>query len=423
MSAAAAAPDPGDRCGRRLPGSSRRVRLRRSLGVRCAEARQCPDALMGIALHATATAASGAEHGGTHGARRDGAIRDVAPPQQRVQQRQEGACRKLERAHLRAPAEQERGLQDIERLEARGRELLLHLALGAQVEVARAGVGPHARDRHEAPRAGGLRGACEGEHAVDVERAKGLLRAGLADARAEAAQRHVAAGALKLRLEPLERDDAIGKARMLASERPPRDRRHARDVRGLEQRIQGAAAGEPARASQQHEPLLRSHRCTPGNRRRWFSDSLDLRPGCGKAKSTVAGAHGDVAAPRHADIPERVAGTARGRSRVLPFLTARRAPTVAAPVRALKSLPLMVVAALLAPAGALAVTDADRLAVYRDFRTAFDAHHYPDALPLATKLVELTEEQFGASDRALVNPLCNLGTTQYRLGDYKHAED
>src|SRR5437016_1852773 len=85
-----------------------------------------------------------------------------------------------------------------------------------------------------------------------------------------------------------------------------------------------------------------------------------LRPGCGKAKSTVAGAHGDVAAPRHADIPERVPGTARGRLRVLPFLTARRAPTVAAPVRALKRLPLMVVAALLAPAGAPAVTDADR---------------------------------------------------------------
>src|SRR6266699_4501410 len=140
MSAAAAAPDPGARCGRRLPGSSRRVRLRRSLSVRCAEARQCPDALIGIALHATATAASGAEHGSTHSARR---------------------------------------------------------------------------------------------------------------------------------------------------------------------------------------------------------------------------AHGDVAAPRHADIPERVPGTARGRSRVLPFLTARRAPTVAAPVRALKRLPLMVAAALLAPAAALAVTDAD----------------------------------------------------------------
>src|SRR5256884_5994907 len=143
MSAAAAAPDPGVQCGRRLSGSSRRARLRRSLSVRCAEARQCPDALMGIALHATATAASGAEHGGTHG----------------------------------------------------------------------------------------------------------------------------------------------------------------------------------------------------------------LRRGCGKAKSTVAGAHGDVAAPRHTDIPERVPGTARGRLRVLPFLTARRAPAVAAPLRALKRLPLMVVAALLAPAG------------------------------------------------------------------------
>src|SRR5205807_5107055 len=169
MSAAAAAADPGDRCCRRLPDSSRRVRLRCSLSVRCAEARQCPDAFIGIALHATATAASGAEHGGTHG----------------------------------------------------------------------------------------------------------------------------------------------------------------------------------------------------------------LRPGCGKAKSTVAGAHGDVAAPRHADIPERVPGTARGRLRVLPFLTARRAPTVAASVRALKRLPLMVVAALLAPAGGAAATDAARPGAHREFRPAVDAHHYP----------------------------------------------
>src|SRR5438477_6338770 len=116
-----------------------------------------------------------------------------------------------------------------------------------------------------------------------------------------------------------------------------------------------------------------------------------LRPGCGKAKSTVAGAHGDVAAPRHADIPERVPGTARGRLRVLPFLTARRAPTVAAPVRALKRLPLMVVAALLAPAGGVAVTDADPPAVYREFRTALAAHPYPDPLPLAPQLVPPTQ--------------------------------
>src|SRR6266403_151669 len=83
----------------------------------------------------------------------------------------------------------------------------------------------------------------------------------------------------------------------------------------------------------------------------------------------------------------------------------------------------MVAAAVLAPAAALAVTDADRVAVYREFRAAFDAHRYPDALPLAEKLVALTQEQYGANGRELVNPLSNLGTTQYRMGDYKDAED
>ncbi len=92
------------------------------------------------------------------------------------------------------------------------------------------------------------------------------------------------------------------------------------------------------------------------------------------------------------------------------------------PVSALKPY-LMVAAALLAPAAALAVTDADRVAVYREFRTAFDAHHYPEALPFAEKLVALTEEQYSSKDRALVNPLCNLATTHYRMGDYKGAED
>src|SRR5689334_6010382 len=40
-----------------------------------------------------------------------------------------------------------------------------------------------------------------------------------------------------------------------------------------------------------------------------------------------------------------------------------------------------------------AVTDADRVRVYHDFRAAFDARKYPDALPFAEKLVALTEEQ------------------------------
>jgi tetratricopeptide (TPR) repeat protein len=91
-------------------------------------------------------------------------------------------------------------------------------------------------------------------------------------------------------------------------------------------------------------------------------------------------------------------------------------------VRRLK-LSLVVAAAVLAPASALAVTDADRVVVYREFRAAFDAHRYPDALPLAEKLVALTQEQYGATDRELVTPLSNLGTTQFRMGDYRDAED
>src|SRR5882757_9502308 len=72
---------------------------------------------------------------------------------------------------------------------------------------------------------------------------------------------------------------------------------------------------------------------------------------------------------------------------------------------------------------ATAVTDADRVQVYHEFRAAFDAKQYKDALPLAEKLVSLTEEQYGGTDRTLVNPLSNLGTTQYRLRDFKSAEE
>ena len=86
-------------------------------------------------------------------------------------------------------------------------------------------------------------------------------------------------------------------------------------------------------------------------------------------------------------------------------------------------LPLLLAAALLAPGAAGAVTDGERFAVYQEFRTAFDAHRYPEALPLAEKLVAMTQEQYGDSDRALINPLSDLGTTQYRLKDYKSAED
>src|SRR5690348_17983583 len=83
---------------------------------------------------------------------------------------------------------------------------------------------------------------------------------------------------------------------------------------------------------------------------------------------------------------------------------------------------LIGMAALAVSVSAAAVTDTERLGVYLQFRAAFDARQYQDALPLAQKLVSLTEEQYGTKDRALVNPLANLGTTQYRLRDYKDAE-
>jgi tetratricopeptide (TPR) repeat protein len=67
-------------------------------------------------------------------------------------------------------------------------------------------------------------------------------------------------------------------------------------------------------------------------------------------------------------------------------------------------------------------TDAARIQVYQQFRQAFDARRYPEALPLAEKLVALTESQLGAEDKALVNPLANLGTVQYRLQNFPAAE-
>lgn len=76
-------------------------------------------------------------------------------------------------------------------------------------------------------------------------------------------------------------------------------------------------------------------------------------------------------------------------------------------------------AGLYAPA--YAVTDADRVAVYKEFRTQFDAKQYAAAQPLAERLVQLTEEQYGADELQLTNPLTNLATVHYKLGNYPAA--
>jgi tetratricopeptide (TPR) repeat protein len=78
--------------------------------------------------------------------------------------------------------------------------------------------------------------------------------------------------------------------------------------------------------------------------------------------------------------------------------------------------------AIALPAGpALAVTDADRLAVYKEFRVQYDSKQYAAAKPLAEKLVQLTEEQYGPEELVLATPLTNLATVNYKLGDFPAA--
>jgi tetratricopeptide (TPR) repeat protein len=83
--------------------------------------------------------------------------------------------------------------------------------------------------------------------------------------------------------------------------------------------------------------------------------------------------------------------------------------------------PVALAVALVLPMAAFAVTDADRIAVYRDFRAQFDARKYAEAQPLAERLVALTEEQYGADELPLTNPLTNLATVHYKLGHYPAA--
>ena len=73
------------------------------------------------------------------------------------------------------------------------------------------------------------------------------------------------------------------------------------------------------------------------------------------------------------------------------------------------------------PLVALAVSDAERIAVYKEFRAQYDAKKYAEAQPLAERLVELTEAQYGSEELPLTNPLTNLATIHYKLGHYAAA--
>jgi tetratricopeptide (TPR) repeat protein len=83
--------------------------------------------------------------------------------------------------------------------------------------------------------------------------------------------------------------------------------------------------------------------------------------------------------------------------------------------------PLSLALCVMLPVAAFAVTDADRVAVYKEFRAQYDAKQYSAAQPFAERLVALTEEQYGSEELQLTNPLTNLATVHYKLGNYPAA--
>jgi tetratricopeptide (TPR) repeat protein len=82
---------------------------------------------------------------------------------------------------------------------------------------------------------------------------------------------------------------------------------------------------------------------------------------------------------------------------------------------------LVAVALAFAVAPTFAVSDAERIEVYKQFLTEFQAKRYVEAQPLAERLVKLTEEQYGPDELQLTNPLTNLATIHYKLGNYPAA--
>ncbi len=90
----------------------------------------------------------------------------------------------------------------------------------------------------------------------------------------------------------------------------------------------------------------------------------------------------------------------------------------------LRMAPGLVCAMLLASPTHSAEQVADeRIATYKEFRSAFDAADYVKALPLAAQVVQQTRSQFGADSLELVNPQTNLATTYYRMGRFGEALD
>jgi tetratricopeptide (TPR) repeat protein len=78
---------------------------------------------------------------------------------------------------------------------------------------------------------------------------------------------------------------------------------------------------------------------------------------------------------------------------------------------------------LLAVTGLALAAQDERTDAYLAFRSAFDAGDYITALPLATRVVDMTAGVRGPDAPEMANALSNLGTTYYRLRNYEMALD
>lgn len=78
---------------------------------------------------------------------------------------------------------------------------------------------------------------------------------------------------------------------------------------------------------------------------------------------------------------------------------------------------LLLAGALLASPPSLAgeAADTERASAQQEFRLAFDAGNYPQALPPALRVLELTSSQFGTEAIELATPLTNLATVLLRM--------
>ena len=153
-----------------------------------------------------------------------------AGPCNQVQHRHHDAGGKLERPDLRAPAEQQAGLQDVEGAKPNRAHRLLGFALDPQIEVAGGGARrrPRKRARSAARPPRALRARTRGVTSKSTRRKpRGSRRP---QRRAERTEGHLRARALERFLQRLEAHDAVGQSRQVRLKWPARHGDHAAEI-------------------------------------------------------------------------------------------------------------------------------------------------------------------------------------------------